>query len=87
VVVFCGVWMWADRRSISDGHPVLIRCSNHEWSREWVEYRESFIGVGMIFWDVSGVRNHIVDSIRLAECVLFGAGDSRDMVDQDSQAP
>lgn len=45
------------------------------------------MGVGIIFWDVSGVRNHIVESMRLVARVLFGVAGLRRMVDQDSQAP
>lgn len=53
---------------------------------ECVEYKESLSGLGRRFWDVSGVKNHIVDSISGVR-LLFGDCGVGSEVDQESQAP
>lgn len=47
-------------RRVSWGQPVLVRYSNHEWSREVVIILERFRGNRIMFCEASGARNQRV---------------------------
>ena len=59
VIALCGCCKVFEKDFIRVGHPVLTVYSSHEWSSLWVREVEKIIGLGRIFWDVRGVRNHI----------------------------
>lgn len=59
VVEACGCWSSFEKDWKRLGHPVLIAYSSQEWSRVCVDEVARDMGFGSIFWDVSGVRNHI----------------------------
>ena len=69
------------------GHPVLIEYSSQEWSSLCVVRVESESGLGSMFCDDRGARNHIWVRVWCNNCGVCEIGDSEDVKVQVRAAP